>query len=201
MAMVLHHSSAKGTAKVVLLGIANHEGDGGAFPAVATLAKYARVDERSVQRAIAQLVSRGELTVEAQAGGFARTPDHERPNLYRVTVSCPVWCDRTTNHRDTRQRLAPLTINYPQPVDNRVTKTSPGDASVTPPGDASVTRTVHVTQPPQGPALTTDRAGAVEWDDRLCTECSKRESLCYLSNQNTPPADRHAYSPGRRPPR
>lgn len=107
LAAVLHHSRAKGTAKLVLVGIANHDGDGGAWPSVATLAKYANVDVRNVQRSLDKLVSLGELAIHAQQGGDMSTPDHARPNRYDVLVSCPPWCDRTTQHRDTRATRQP----------------------------------------------------------------------------------------------
>ena len=140
LAAVLHHSRAKGTAKLVLVGIANHDGDGGAWPTVATLAKYAGCEPRSVQRAIQSLVGKGELRVLVQAGGTADLADHRRPNQYRVLVACPPWCDRTTQHRDTRARHeAPLWIDG-------VTPASPGDASVTRGGDASVTQTIPRTR-------------------------------------------------------
>ena len=121
MAVVLHHSSATGTAKLVLLGIANHEGDGGAWPSMKTLAKYANADVRTVQRAIGQLVEAGELKRLVQQGGDHRTPNAERTNLYRVQVVCPPECDRSTQHRTDRVL----------PTITRVTPVSPGDASVT----------------------------------------------------------------------
>ena len=86
MAMVLHHSSATGTAKLVLLGIANHEGDGGAWPAVETLARYANADARTVQRAISALIAAGELEREVNQGGDRRTRGDRRTNLYRIRV-------------------------------------------------------------------------------------------------------------------
>lgn len=138
LAAVLHHSRAKGTAKLVLLGIANHEGDGGSWPLVETLAKYANVDERNVQKALARLVGSGELKIERRAGGNARTPDYRLRNLYRVTVTCPPWCDRSTNHRDTRRTSGPQVA---MPVDKW------GDESATPVhfGPSGVTEA-----PPQG---------------------------------------------------
>ncbi|ANC31463.1 helix-turn-helix domain-containing protein [Isoptericola dokdonensis] len=98
MTIALHHSRAQGTAKVVLLGIANHDGDGGAWPSIATLAKYANVSTRSVQRAIDELQVLGEVSRGRQQGGTARTPDHLRPNLYAFTLTCPPDCDRSKNH-------------------------------------------------------------------------------------------------------
>lgn len=99
IAVCLHHSRAAKTDKLVLLGIANHDGDGGAWPSVATLARYANCSERHVQRAIANLVDLGELQVVRQRGGNEGTRADRRPNLYRVRVSCPPNCDGSTQHR------------------------------------------------------------------------------------------------------
>ncbi len=90
MALVLNHSRAVGTDKVVLLGIANHDGDGGAWPSIATLARYANVSERSVQRSIDHLVELGELRVERQSGGQADLRNDRRPNRYTVLVDNPL---------------------------------------------------------------------------------------------------------------
>lgn len=117
MAAVLHHSQATGTAKLVLLGIANHHSDNGAWPTLATLATYANVSVRQVQRDLARLETLGELYREVQAGGTHDQPDRYRPNRYYVMVGCPPSCDRSFNHRPTRR-----------PVDNR------GDVDVTPAG-------------------------------------------------------------------
>jgi len=99
MAIVLHHSKASGTAKLVLLGIANHDGDGGAWPSVNTLAKYANVTPRNVQKAIAQLGSAGELIIYTNDGGTRAMPDHRRPNRYEILLKCPPNCDRSTKHK------------------------------------------------------------------------------------------------------
>jgi hypothetical protein len=56
VAIALHHSTMKGTDKLVLLGIANHDGDGGSWPSIQTLAYYANVDVRNVQRSIDRIV-------------------------------------------------------------------------------------------------------------------------------------------------
>jgi hypothetical protein len=99
VAICLHHSKAAKTDKLVLLGIANHDGDGGAWPSVGTLARYANCSERHVQRSIARLVELGELVVVKQAGGTDQTRPDRRPNLYRVVVACPADCDGTKQHR------------------------------------------------------------------------------------------------------
>lgn len=96
MTLVLHHSQASGAAQMVLMGIANHQGDGGAWPSIATLAKYGKVSERRVQQIIRELEATGELVVHTMAGGATPTG---ATNLYFVTLTCPADCDGTTNHR------------------------------------------------------------------------------------------------------
>lgn len=75
------------TAKLVLVGIANHDGDGGAWPSVATLARYAGVSTRSVQYRLTELTEAGLIVVHKNAGGTSRTPGHSRPNLYEITLA------------------------------------------------------------------------------------------------------------------
>jgi hypothetical protein len=133
IAIALHHSEAKGTAKLVLIGIANHDGDGGAWPSVATLARYSGVDARNVQRALDRLVKLGEIHRDVQGGGDERIADHRRPNRYRFLLACPHTCDRTRNHR-TRNREVEAPLEGVAPA-------SPGGASVTRGGGASVTQT------------------------------------------------------------
>lgn len=105
---VLHHSAARGRAKLVLIGIANHQGDAGAWPSNATLQKYAGgIDERNVRRAIRELVELGELAVSIE--GATHLPKGRRTNRYDVLVRCPPWCDGSPSHRDTRTTDDPLT--------------------------------------------------------------------------------------------
>jgi hypothetical protein len=103
LTVVLNHSQATGTAKVVLMGIANHDGDGGAWPSIRTLTRYAGVDERNVRRALRHLVELGELRITVQRGGDSRVPDYRRPNRYDVLVRCPQECDRSPQHRHLRE--------------------------------------------------------------------------------------------------
>lgn len=145
LAVVLHHSKARGTAKLVLLGIANHDGDGGAWPTIATLTKYAAANRRNVQKAIETLKGLGELRVHVQAGGTADLDDYSRPNRYDVLVACPPWCDRSKNHRDTRTVAGRQgVLRDARPVDKGgVGSDTPpsnrqGGASVATPGGASV---------------------------------------------------------------
>jgi hypothetical protein len=99
MAIALHHSRATGSARLVLIGIANHDGDGGAWPSVATLAKYAAVTPRNVQKAVQLLERLGEIRRHVGAGGTHMTADHMRPNLYQFTLRCPPTCDHSSRHR------------------------------------------------------------------------------------------------------
>lgn len=124
ISIALHHSRATGAAKLVLIGIANHDGDGGSWPAVSTLARYAGVDPRSVKRSVAALEKLHEIKREIQAGGDHRVAEHQRPNRYHFLLTCPPNCDRTSRHR-TRPTI------ILEPDLEGVTPVSPGDASVT----------------------------------------------------------------------
>lgn len=93
---VLHHSRAEGSAKLVLWGIANHHSDMGAWPSVATLAKYAAVTERRVQQLLRYLQSIGEIQIEAQAG-FGN--NQYKTNRYHILIQCPADCDGSLQHK------------------------------------------------------------------------------------------------------
>jgi hypothetical protein len=77
------------TDKLLLVGIANHDGDGGAWPSVATLARYCGITARNVQKHLALLESFGYLRREIGAGGTPKTPKHERPSLYHLSLATP----------------------------------------------------------------------------------------------------------------
>lgn len=197
LAVVLHHSRAKGTAKVVLLGIANHEGDGGSWPTHATLAKYANVDVSSVRKAIRQLVSWGELKVYVQEGGDRDCPDELRPNRYEVLITCPAWCDRTPNHRDTRKLAGRQVGLLRRPPDRWAKTPTPLGASAHPPLGASAHQTSHTNHPPQVVAqLQTARDARAELPP--CEECSAPSRLvCDQRQAKLAKADRHDYRPTR----
>jgi len=94
--VVLHHSRSEGTAKLVLWGIANHHSDAGAWPSIATLAKYAAVSERRVQQIIRELATLGEIAIEEQ-GGLGQ---HQyKTNRYHIVIQCPADCDGSLNHK------------------------------------------------------------------------------------------------------
>lgn len=112
IAICLHHSKATGTDKVVLLGIANHDGDGGAWPTIATLAKYANVSERNTQKAVERLIEIGEVRRHTQQGGNAKTRPDKRPNRYEVLVRCPADCDGSSQHRNGVSLATELGVEY-----------------------------------------------------------------------------------------
>lgn len=114
MAIALHHSRATGAARSILIGIANHDGDGGAWPAMATLAKYGNVSRRGAQKALDQLVNLGEVEVMVQRGGNGNIEDYRRPNLYKFLLTCPHDCDRTKNHRTRNSISVAPHESYPQ---------------------------------------------------------------------------------------
>jgi hypothetical protein len=194
MAVVLHHSRARGTDKLILLGIANHSGDGGAWPTIETLARYANVEERSVQRGLNALVKLGELVVHPQSGGNSGTRPDRRPNRYDVIVACPATCDHTMNHRHIPLPTAPADlwitgVTPASPRDNGVTPTSPGR------GDAHVTLTV-----PKEPTTQVGRDLTVPGAARditmpNCSVCSRTHDEC-LRRQHV---SGHTYAPKRRP--
>jgi hypothetical protein len=99
ISVVLHHSKSRGTAKLVMIGIANHDGDGGSWPSMMRLATYAGVDISQVKRALPKLVELGEIEIVGNGGGQVNTPEHMRTNLYKLNVRCPSNCDGTTQHR------------------------------------------------------------------------------------------------------
>jgi len=124
IAVCLHHSRATGTAKLVLIGIANHDGDGGAWPSIDTLARYANVHRRNVQKAIETLVKLREVEVVLQGGGQSSIADSHRPNLYRIMLECPPSCDRSRNHKSRRAARFDM-------FDDGVATAPPGGESVT----------------------------------------------------------------------
>lgn len=170
LAVALHHSKSRGTAKVVLLGIANHDGDAGSFPKVATLAKYANVHPRRVQQAIATLVELGEIAVDTKAGGMRDIPDHLRPNLYRFTLACPADCDRSSAHRMPGERVARSRKGTAGFVDNRPRT---GDENST--GDENVSTENHHLEPSLESSRLASRSTSPE-SGKLCWACGKPEA-------------------------
>lgn len=83
MNAVWRQSGATGRARLVLLAIADHQGEIGAWPSITTLARMVNASERSVQRDIQELQEMGELEVHVQA---APSRGQYKSNLYWVTL-------------------------------------------------------------------------------------------------------------------
>ena len=93
--VVLNHSKARGTEKLVLLGIANHHGESGAWPSIHTLTRYSNMSERRVQQAIKSLQLSGEVEIEVRGGaGYGKY----KTNRYFITVKCPADCSGFPHH-------------------------------------------------------------------------------------------------------
>jgi hypothetical protein len=105
VSIVLHHSKAQASAKLILTALAWHHGDdrmAGCWPSQETLAKYANITSRQVRRCINELVEIGELYVIKN--GASRHRSVAAPNLYIVQVDCPAECDKTFSHRITNEQ-------------------------------------------------------------------------------------------------
>ena len=121
MVIVLNTTDLTPQDKLILLGIANHDGDGGAWPSVATLARYGCCSPRTVQRSLQRLTEAGFVTVEKQAGGSRETRPDRRPNLYRLHLSGLV-----DNHDNGVTPVTPREANGVTPVTER------GDTAMSP---------------------------------------------------------------------
>lgn len=158
MAIALHHSRAKGTAKVILIGIANHLGDGGSWPSMATLARYGGCTVDQARKIVRRLEDLKEIAVAPQAGGLAATPDHMRPNLYDFRLRCPADCDGSMNHRS-RSTLFP---QFPHELSTPPANLRGGTPGNTPTPYASLRGEPYIPKPPvksAGPVPNRARAG------------------------------------------
>jgi hypothetical protein len=124
------------TDRLLLVGIANHDGDGGAWPSVATLARYCGISVRGVQKRLEHVEALGYVTREANAGGSAKCPPHLRPSLYHLNLRAPGELEGT-----------------PPPV-----------AQGTPPGEPQGTRTV-LPEPSVEPSSSSGAPSAPWWTE------------------------------------
>lgn len=72
-ALVWAHSKAEGAALLALLCIADHDGDGGSWPGMDTIARRARVTRDAARKIIRRLEASGEIVTDLNAGGGLRT--------------------------------------------------------------------------------------------------------------------------------
>lgn len=195
MAIALHHSRAKGSAKLICVGIANHDGDGGAMPSMRTLAKYGGVEVRQARKAVRRLEELGEIRTDIQGGTLDYLDDDEQPNRYHFLLTCPVWCDKTKHHRDTRKGWrGPNEPLWKTPRSSR-TGGVPEDRGSPVPQNR---QTRPSDQPPPGSASATGQARTRDTTPP-CRECSAPNlSTCIARQARVAKADRHDYQPRER---
>lgn len=98
-----HHSAAPTqTTKLILIKIADMNGDGGAWPSMDTLAQAAMVTKDAARKAVRQLEALGEIRTHLNEGGGLRTQKHMRTNVYEFLLRCPWYCDGSARHLDLR---------------------------------------------------------------------------------------------------
>lgn len=102
-ALVWAHSQAEGAALLAMLCIADHDGDGGSWPSMETIAQRARVTRETARKLVRRLEAAGELVTDVNGGGGLRTASHMRTNRYEITLDCPPECDRSARHRVSSQ--------------------------------------------------------------------------------------------------
>lgn len=100
LSLGLNHSAAKGTTKMVLMGIAWHTQEdrlAGCWPSQQTLANYANCSTRQVRRCLIELEELGEIQV--LTSGSSRYGSNAATNLYTLLLDCPEYCDNSYSHR------------------------------------------------------------------------------------------------------
>lgn len=131
MAKALRVPDLDPTDKLLLVGIANHDGDGGAWPSLTTLATYLGKSVRSVQRHLGNLEQRGLITREIGAGGNGKTRNDRRPTLYTlhlngVTVDVTPPSERGDTRGDTLMSpRGPNEVTDPAPRGDRAMSPEP----------------------------------------------------------------------------
>ena len=154
MVTVLNAGNLTPRRKLILLGIANHDGDGGSWPSISTLARYGCCSTRTVQRELHRLTEEGFVTIELQAGGSARTRADRRPNLYRLNI--PGVVDNSSHG---------VTVGV-TPTDSR------GDIALSQRGDTALSPETSLTVP-----YTSKRDSSVRDDDSVGNVKLTREQV------------------------
>lgn len=157
---VWRESKSTGRARLVLLAIADHQGEIGAWPSIETIAKMVNASERSVQRDIKELVELGELQVLTQQ---APSKGQYKSNLYWVILPS----------------LAGVT-DLPSGVTNNDSGVTESASGVT------VVGALTITKPLQKPNITTKQKALDEnWlpDERLVGMFLTKWPLLNMSEQ------------------
>lgn len=107
--------------RFVLVAMANHDGDGGCWPAIATLARYTGLSERQIQRCITALEAAGYVTRHIGEGGTQHTRNDRRPTRYTLhlrgdthVAPSPNGVTSTTQRGDTHDANG-VTPTSPEP--------------------------------------------------------------------------------------
>jgi len=140
ISLVFDHSLSEGAARLVLLSIANHDGEGGSWPSIATIARESRKSESTVRRAIKELQDLGELVVHLNDGGTHKTRADRRPNRYEITIDPDA--DGTSGQQQTGpdHGVSPVTgREEPRGVTHDTPPQDHGVSSPTPRGVTAVT--------------------------------------------------------------
>ena len=103
MNAVWRESKSKGRARLVLLSIADHQGELGAWPSIETLANMVNSSPRSVQRDIQDLIELGELVVE-----FRSAPTYGPYKANRYFVNLPGVTDGVSEVTKTASEVTDL---------------------------------------------------------------------------------------------
>jgi hypothetical protein len=164
MTAVWSTSAQSGNALLILLAIADFADDAGvAWPSITTIARKARVAERTAQRIIRHLEKQGELTVEDGAGSRAGT------HRFTVTPAAGQQLELAATRGDTRDRgdkLAPLPNGARRgdtSVTGGVTQASPeppGNRQSDPSGTAQIESALR---PPTEREIATALKASVAW--------------------------------------
>ena|ERR1700676_1484656 len=122
---VLRNSKAKGSARLVLLSIAEHADRNGerAWPSIATISRETGVHRASVFRSLIVLVQIGEVEMVRSGGGRHSQTNHYRLKLVSPQLALPMpgrvaWCDGShgaTGSQLMLQRVARCDPKSPEP--------------------------------------------------------------------------------------
>jgi len=184
LTIALHHSKAKGSAKIVLLGIANHyhhDDHRGAWPSQDTLARYANISDRGVRKCIDDLVALGEISVDTHGGVSS---SRNKPNRYWITLSCPEECDGTMAHRPKVEDFTTGTIR-PDDRNNLVSRPEPQfRRTLTEPKEKPIKQMVKAKQVPS------------DWkpSEEFATECEQKFPTLVIANEVEAFIDYHTAS-------
>lgn len=137
MSVVLNMDGLEPVEKLVLLGIANHDGDGGAWPSIDTLARYSCRSRRTVHTVLAKLVDKGLVSYERNAGGTRKTRNDQRPNLYTLHLDNGV---QPTAPREPQRGAAQRVNGVQSEAERGAACTAPEPSTLETPVEPSPTR-------------------------------------------------------------